>query len=191
MGVELLVSLLKGATTANGIRKALLDGSVADQAVLEIAAVSEETAGRLFREAFSLPLREQEVNLSQVVVLLETAVTAGGHAKGLRRYWLCYGIPPLLAQFHRLIWLAVVYQLLGQGVKAVHRVQSAKEILPALKECLESDVLSLEYFPQTRTEQYAGPGKSTRARQAIRRERYAETLAKLAHVCGQVECLGP
>jgi hypothetical protein len=191
MGTELLVSLLKGAKTVNSVRKILYEGKVTDQAALELAAVSEEAAGRLFRETSSLSRREQEATLGQVAVLLETASTVGDRTKELPRYWLLYGIPPLLSQFHRLIWLAVIYQLLGHSVKAAHRVQCAIEILPVLKERLESDVLTLEWFPQTRTEQYFGTSKSTRARQAIRRERYADTLAELTYVCERIQWLSP
>ncbi|HEU5471362.1 MAG TPA: hypothetical protein VFV67_11965 [Actinophytocola sp.] len=188
MAVELLVSVLKGAGTANNIRKILFDPTVVEQAASVLAAISQETAERLFREASSLPPKEQEAALEHVALLLEVASTVDDRRKPRLRFLPPDGrdLPDVQAQVERLIWLAVIYRILGHHVKAGHRLQRAKEKLPELRNAMELDVHGLVLLGGS-----GRTGLSQLSRLAAREKDNEKTLSVLNHVCTRLEALSP
>jgi hypothetical protein len=192
-GIEILTLLFKRAGNANAIRKLLFEPTVAEQAASMIAAVSEKTAEQLLGEAASLPQDEQEATFHQVALLLELASTADENAMNRRRFLRSPSIVDMHRYTERLIWLALIYQILGHHSKAQLRAQSAKGMLPEIKELMDWDVYCMIFFPGSRTEQYAPLSRhsSIPARQAIRRSHYKETLAELASACERVKHLSP
>lgn len=192
-GIELLALLFKRAGNANTARKLLFEPTVMEQAARMIAAVSQETAGRLLREAGSLPQVEQETTFHQVALLLEMTSTADESAMSRRRFPRSTSITDMQIYAERLIWLALIYQIIGHHSKALNRAQRAREALPRIEELMDSDIYSMALFPHTRTEQYFPLSRynSTPARQAIRRRYYQKTLAELASACERVEHLSP
>ena len=192
-GIELLALLSKRAGNANTARKLLFEPTVMEQAASMIAAVSQETAGKLLRETASLPQDEQETTFHQVALLLEMASTSDENAMSRRRFPRSPGIADMQRYTERLIWLALIYQILGHNSKAQHRIQHARGTLPGIKELMDRDVECMALFPSTRTEQYFPLSRynSTPARQAIRRNHHKKTLAELASACEQVKHLSP
>lgn len=192
-GIELLAVLFKRAGNANTMRKLLLEPTVMEQAASAIAEVSDETARRLLADATSLPEDEQEAIFRQVALLLEQASTADENAMNRRRFLRSPGISDLQKYTNRLIWLAVIYRMLGHYSLAQLRVRRAKGMLPEIKELMDWDVDCMIFFPGSRSEQYAPLSRhsSIPARQAIRRGRYKEALAELASACEGVGHLGP
>ncbi len=192
-GVELLALLLKRARNVNTVRKLLLEPTVMEQAASTLAMVSRETAGELLREVSSLPPGEQEATLHQVTLLLEITSTADERAMRQRRFLRSPGIIDMQKYAERLIWLALIYQILGHHAKAEHRVRRARETLPEIKNLMECDVDCIALFPGSRTEQYAPFSRysSIPARQAIRRGHHEKTLAELTRACERVEHLCP
>lgn len=192
-GIEILALLFKRAGNANAIRKRLFEPTVMEQAASMIAVVSEETAEKLLGEVASLPRDEQEATLHQVALLLELASTADENAMDRRRFLRSPSITDMQRYTERLIWLALIYQILGHRSKAQLRARRAKETLPEIKELMDWDVYVMIFFPGSRTEKYFPLSRhsSIPARQAIRRNHYKETLAELASACERVEHLSP
>jgi hypothetical protein len=187
MGLELLISLLKGAGTVNNIRKMLFQPTVVEHAAGTLAAVSQETAERLFKEASLLPHKEQQATLDQVASLLEIASTIDDRTKAPWYLRLTGGpdIPEVQAQVERLIWLAVIYRILGHHAKASRRIQRAKETLPELEQAMELHIHGLVLLSgQSRS--FAGLPEIE-----MHRRNHEKTLTELNYVCARLKALGP
>jgi hypothetical protein len=90
------------------------------------------------------------------------------------------------AQVERLIWLAVIYRILGHHVKAGHRLQHAKEKLPELENVMELDTHGLVLFLGN-----SRAGFNQLSRLAAREKDREKTLSELNHVCARLEALSP
>lgn len=187
-GIELLALLFKRAGNANTVRKLLLEPTVMEQAASTIAAVSEETAGKLLKEAVLLPQSEQETTFHQVALLLEVASTADENAMSRRRFPRSPSIADMQKYAERLIWLALIYRILGHHSKAQLCVQRAKETLPEIKKLMDVDVYGMIF---TSSLPPGHPDIRLPSRQAIRRSHHKETLAELAAACERVEHVSP
>ncbi|MEU0333862.1 hypothetical protein [Streptomyces sp. NPDC006193] len=184
MGIELVITLVRGAGTVAAVRRLLFQPSFARQAGQALAAVGQESATRLFQEAVVLPPREQQSALHQVAALLEAASTAddpAGPAPVLRTP--AAHVFALRRHIERLMWLAVVYRALGHRARADRRVEQVRRTLPVLAEAMDAEVYALSFLPGTRT------GSDVPARLEAAEARHRRTLDDLTGLCDGLAAL--